>query len=72
MSEPSNEPRDAVVEARHHEVLARFGDHLSPVQREQVRTRIERTLTIAEKMRATPLTNADEPEIVFAPYRGES
>jgi hypothetical protein len=72
MSEPSKEPQDAVVDARLHDVIARFGARISTEQREQVRSRIERTITLAAKLRETPLTNADEPEIVFTPYRGES
>jgi hypothetical protein len=61
----------AVVEARLAEVLARFGSGLSAEQREEVRARIERTLTLSAAMRDTKLSNADEPEIVFAPFRGE-
>lgn len=61
-----------IVEARLAEVVARFGRDLSPEQREQIRGRIERTLKLSAAMRGTALTNADEPEIVFAPYRGEA
>lgn len=59
------------VEARLAEISSRFGAMLSEAQIGQVRTRIERTLTLAAAMHTTALTNADEPEIVFAPYRGE-
>lgn len=62
----------AIVDARLAEVVARFGDDLTVDQREQVRTRIERTLKLAATLRKTSLSNADEPEIVFAPYRGEA
>ena len=62
----------AVVDARLAEVIARFGAALSDEQRDQVRSRIERTLKLAATMRAAPLGNADEPEIVFAPYRGDA
>jgi hypothetical protein len=71
MSE-SNSDDAPVIEARLAEVVARFGSDLSPEQVEQVRGRIERTLKLSAAMRGTALTNADEPEIVFAPYRGEA
>lgn len=72
MSESSVDPAPAIVDARLSDVVARFGEHLSPAQTEQVRSRIGRTVGIAAALRQTPLTNADEPEIVFAPYRGEA
>jgi hypothetical protein len=66
----ANDPMDAaVVAARLAEIDARFGGALTPEQREQVRGRIERTLKLGAAMRTAPLTNADEPEIVFTPYR---
>lgn len=71
MTKPPAGPTPAIVDARLTEVIARFGDRLSPEQRAQVRARIERSLTISAKLRQTPLTSADEPEIVFAPYRGD-
>jgi hypothetical protein len=61
--------RQAVVDARLSEIVARFGLALSDEQREQVRARIERTMELAAVMRTLPLGNADEPEIGFAPYR---
>jgi len=67
---PATDP--AVVEARLAEVVARFGDNLTPEQREQVRARIERTLQLASALRTAPLGNADEPESGFAPYRGDA
>ncbi len=60
------------ADARIAEIEGRFGERLTPEQRAQVRTRIERTIALSVAMHATPLTNADEPEIVFAPYRGKS
>jgi hypothetical protein len=61
----------AVVEARLAEVIARFGDDLTTDQRDEVRKRIERTLQLGSAMRSTTFGNADEPEIGFAPYRGD-
>lgn len=63
---------DGVVEARLAEVIDRFGAQLSAEQRDQVRTRIKRTLTVSGAMRSVSFGNGDEPEIVFMPYRGES
>ncbi len=60
------------ADARFAEIEGRFGELLNAEQRAQVKSRIERTLALSTAMRATPLTNADEPEIVFAPYRGKS
>lgn len=66
---PEYVPASELVEARLHEISMRFGDRLSVEQIAQVRGRVERALKLANAMRATPLTNADEPEIVFAPIR---
>jgi hypothetical protein len=60
-----------VAAARREALEARLTHPLSEEQRAQVLKRIERTLKLAAAMRELPLTNADEPEIVFAPYRGE-
>lgn len=69
---PPEDPRHTpIIEARLEELIARFGEQLSDEQRGQVRARIAREVTLAEKLRATALTNADEPEIVFVPYRAE-
>lgn len=62
----------AITEARLAEIDARFGPALTSEQREEVRGRIARTLKLAVALRATPLTNADEPVIDFAPYRSDA
>lgn len=66
MSTNSESPGLKPVDARIAEIEERFGERLTAEQRLQVRTRIERTIALSVAMRATPLTNADEPEIVFA------
>ncbi len=38
---------------------------------DDVRGNVERHLKMAGKLRAVPLRNADEPDFVFRPYRGE-
>jgi hypothetical protein len=66
----AEDPRQTpVIDARLAELTARYGERLSEVQRAQVRARIARSVALGDTLRATPLTNADEPEIVFVPYR---
>jgi CO dehydrogenase/acetyl-CoA synthase beta subunit len=69
--EDHQEASDAVVEARLAEVTARAGGLISAQQRDQVKTRIERAVELGQKVRATPMANGDEPEVVFQPYRRE-
>jgi hypothetical protein len=67
---PSEDPRHTpIIDARLTELVARFGDRFDDDQRAQVRSRIARTVSLADSLRKLPLTNADEPEIVFVPYR---
>ncbi|MGH2532422.1 MAG: hypothetical protein ACRDJW_08960 [Thermomicrobiales bacterium] len=60
------------VDARVAVLSSRFGDRLTDEQWTTVRERVEKTIEFGEKLRAVSLTNADEPEIVFVPYRGEA
>ena len=70
---PAEDPRHTpIIDARLADLTARFPDRFSEGQRTQVRARIARTVTLGEAIRRTPLTNADEPEIVFVPYRLEN
>ena len=68
---PDQIPNAATVDARLAAVAARLGDRLTEETRAQVRSRIERSLGLTAALRAMPLGNTDEPEIVFVPYRGE-
>ena len=73
-SRTNNVPAEApehipLIDARLAELTARYGDRFDDAQRAQVRARIARTVALGVSLRKTPLTNADEPEIVFAPYR---
>lgn len=63
---------NGVVDARLAAVLASTGHSLTEAQIAQVRTRIEASLKQAAALRTVSLTNADEPEIVFAPFRGDA
>jgi len=58
------------VDARLAMIESRIARPLSGEQREQVRTRIARSIALGMAMRAYPLTNADEPEIVLVPFHG--
>jgi hypothetical protein len=70
---PTEDPRHTpIIDARLIELIARFGDRFDDDQRAQVRSRIDRTVSLADSLRKLPLTNADEPEIVFVPYRADS
>lgn len=69
---PAEEPQQtAIIDARLADVMARFGERFDGDQRARVRARIARTVALAATLRKMPLTNADEPEIVFTPYRAE-
>ena len=67
----AEDPRHTpLIDARLTDLTARFGDRFNDEQRTQVRSRIGRTVALSDSLRKLPLTNADEPEIVFVPYRG--
>ena len=63
--DPSQTP---LIDARLAELTARYGGRFDDAQRAQVRARIARSVALGVSLRKTPLTNADEPEIVFVPY----
>ena len=68
---PHDQRRSTVVDARLAALRARVGDRWSEEESARVRRAVERDVELAERLRRTPLGNADEPEIVFVPYRGE-
>lgn len=83
MTEPSDggsvaadQPEDtdpatlAMIDARYATISNRFRDTWSAEQRDLVRKRIKQILGVSDALHQTPLKNHDEPEIVFAPYRG--
>jgi hypothetical protein len=69
--EAQESARERETDARIDGLRVRFGDHLADEQWAKVRERVGKTIEFGEKLRAVTLTNADEPESVFAPYRGE-
>ena len=69
---PTEDPRHTpIIDAQLAEMTARFGDRFDDAQRAQVRARIARSAALADSLRKLPLTNADEPEIIFVPHRAE-
>jgi DNA-directed RNA polymerase specialized sigma24 family protein len=67
---PAGDPRRTpIIDAQLAVIVARCGDQLTEEQRAEIRTRLARGLSLADKLRSVPLGNADEPEIVFVPYR---
>jgi hypothetical protein len=66
---PSPSPSDrpgpmalALAEAARH----RFGDHYRPGDHEEVAKGIQANLQAADRLRAVPLSNADEPVTAFS------
>lgn len=59
------------VSARLASIEARIERPLTEEQRAEVRARIARSIALGVALRTYPLTNADEPEIALAPFRGE-
>jgi hypothetical protein len=68
---PRDAQTEAVIDARLSALTARFGERLTEEEWQGVRERIARIVDQGAELRTVPLTNADEPEIVFVPYRGD-
>ncbi len=60
----------AIIDARYSMIADRFRDSRTTEQQDLVRKRIKQILDVSDALHQTPLKNHDEPEIVFAPYRG--
>lgn len=52
-------------------VRQRYGARLSPAELEELRAIVGAQLEATRALRSVRLTNADEPDQPFAPYRGE-
>jgi hypothetical protein len=59
-----------VIDARMAALTALYGDRFDDGQRAHIRGDIAREVFLASQLRGWPLVNADEPEIVFTPFRG--
>ena len=63
---------DLTAASRLTAIQQQLGRDLSAEEQAQVLARLRRSMELAQKLRVTALTNADEPEIVFQPYRSQS
>lgn len=61
----------AEAEAKIQNVLRKYGDRLNEEQRAELRKSLFQTQEAAEKLRAFPLENGDEPAVVFRPLVGK-
>ena len=62
---------DRLAEAIATSVEASLSYELDDNARQVLRDTARRHQQMAAKLRATPLTNADEPDFVFVPFRAE-
>ena len=69
--EQPRDESDGIVEARLAQVKTRFGDRFDAAQWEVIRENIKDLKKCGDRLRAVPMGNADEPEIVFVPYRAD-
>jgi hypothetical protein len=69
--EKPTDEHDEIVDARLEQVKARFGDRFDAAQWDAIRKNIKGMKECGDRLRAVPMGNADEPEIVFVPYRAE-
>lgn len=67
----AEEMRDAHLEALVASITAAYGGRISQEQMQRVRDGVQGLREAAAALYAYPLTNADEPDPIFAAYRGE-
>ena len=67
MTTGSDGTRATIVDARMAELLARYGTRFDDEQQAQLREEVGKLFDAGQELRAVPLTNADEPELVFRP-----
>ena len=60
----------SIIDGRYTTIARRFRDSWTEEQQSLVRDRIKNTLDVSARLHEIPLSNGDEPEIVFSPYRG--
>lgn len=65
------QPDERLVDAIVYAVEASIDYELDDEARQIVHDTARRHQTMAMKLRAVPLRNADEPDFVFVPYRSE-
>jgi hypothetical protein len=69
--EQADERRDRIVDARLAQAIARFGDRFDQAQWDAIRENILGMMKCGDALRAVPMGNGDEPEIVFVPFRAD-
>ncbi len=67
----SERQNDQRLEAWLTLVTARYGDRIPAAEHERVRESVRGLRAAADALAAFPLTNADEPDVLFRAYRGE-
>ncbi|MFL5758400.1 MAG: hypothetical protein ACJ789_01605 [Thermomicrobiales bacterium] len=67
----ADERRERIVDAKLALAKARFGDRFDQAQWDAIRENILGMTKCGDALRAVPLGNSDEPEIVFVPYRAD-
>ena len=70
MDSRTTETNDPEIEARLAAIETRIEYPLTAQQVAIVTKRIAQSIELGKALRAYPLTNADEPEIGFVPFRG--
>ncbi len=66
----TEESRDVEAEALAALLHARYGDRLSEEQGAKLREAVRGLREAIGSLYAFPLTNADEPDVIFRAYRG--
>ncbi len=66
-----SQPPDPRLDAALARIQAQHGQHLPPGTEERLRTSVQALLAAADTLRATPLTNADEPDPIYRAYRAD-
>lgn len=67
----SERQNDRRLEAWLALVTALAGDRIPAAEWERVRDSVRGLRAAADALASLPLTNADEPDVLFRPYRGE-
>ncbi|HEY0077351.1 MAG TPA: hypothetical protein VGB73_01810 [Pyrinomonadaceae bacterium] len=61
----AQQPPSPLAEAYTEVARQRFGDKLTPAEMERVKRDLEGNVRTSERLRASKLTNADEPDFTF-------
>jgi hypothetical protein len=70
-AEQANDTSDGIVDTRLAQLKVRFGERFDEAQWDAIRKNIADLKECSDRLRAVPLGNGDEPEIVFVPYRSD-